>query len=801
MSQIQYNRGQNPWFSFKPYEEGDATKFKGRGTDITEMMRFINDNDVTVCYAKSGIGKSSLINAGLMPRMRRRQLLPIPIRFTEDFFLGNLEEKIREQIFAEIGRRNAAAEKGEKDEEYRISRHPSVEDNPLMMLVDRELTNISTWWWLNTYNIICKRGEFEITYRPVLIFDQFEELFQKTKTDEQREAFFKWLQNMSLTRPSDIIQKKLDVLQKEHPDINIAIPRDCGWKILIALREDYVGSLDYWCAQRIRIPAIQDNRYCLMPLSVEQAEEVVMQQTIDGQRVDVLDKYKNVIIESLKEPDGIPAVLLSVLCNRIFDEEISGLTQTAHQLKSIASNSVTVENDTLKKTIRALIRSVYDKRIKESKVSKRTVRRIEEALVRDNGTRRRPLLADLSKKQQEACEKLSNVYLVHIDDFGKKNDQKEQYVEIIHDRVAEVVADKRHEISHKTRVLWSRIALVIGFILLFGFTYWNQFWTTSEYKANLFPYMEYREGESIWNILFGGEYKKNATHFGGKVNSQRNLTTLVCDTSNVEVSNCPVLNTIKVSSDLRETLLNLSISNCRNLEHIEIGDNITNLTLSIADCPLVQYVNLPQEIDELKLTVNTPNNINFPLMGNVRYFWQDGILWDKHQEQILYARSDAPEVVNPPFTARRSDYSIDRKFRVNNDTIRIMCEVGSDSTTINIPRTSDTLKIVNHDNDWWRIISIKDKDLTGIKVIKFQSSWIEIKENVFANSPDLEVIDFSACKYVSLYDDAFENCHRLKKIIFPDTAYICNNAFRGCSSWRWVGFVAKGKSSILGSPL
>ena len=87
-SSNQYTIDQNPWYSFRPYQESDVEKFKGRGSDIAEVMKYILGNDFVVCYAKSGIGKSSLINAGLMPRLRKK----LPLRYIRILQNASLSE-------------------------------------------------------------------------------------------------------------------------------------------------------------------------------------------------------------------------------------------------------------------------------------------------------------------------------------------------------------------------------------------------------------------------------------------------------------------------------------------------------------------------------------------------------------------------------------------------------------------------------------------------------------------------------------------------------------------------------------
>ena len=78
----------NPWLALKTYEEKDSDKFKGREKDSEKMLRMLQQNDCVVCYAASGDGKSSLINAGLCPLMRKEGLFPLKIVFTTAEFEG-----------------------------------------------------------------------------------------------------------------------------------------------------------------------------------------------------------------------------------------------------------------------------------------------------------------------------------------------------------------------------------------------------------------------------------------------------------------------------------------------------------------------------------------------------------------------------------------------------------------------------------------------------------------------------------------------------------------------------------------
>ena len=58
---------ENPWPGLASYDEEAQRFFKGRGNDTTELLRRVKDAPVTLLFGKSGLGKSSLLRAGLFP--------------------------------------------------------------------------------------------------------------------------------------------------------------------------------------------------------------------------------------------------------------------------------------------------------------------------------------------------------------------------------------------------------------------------------------------------------------------------------------------------------------------------------------------------------------------------------------------------------------------------------------------------------------------------------------------------------------------------------------------------------------
>ena len=72
-----------------PYGDDGNFEFVGRSDETWALYDRIIRNEYTVYYAASGEGKSSLIRAGLLPILGRRDFFPVYIVF-EDKELDNL---------------------------------------------------------------------------------------------------------------------------------------------------------------------------------------------------------------------------------------------------------------------------------------------------------------------------------------------------------------------------------------------------------------------------------------------------------------------------------------------------------------------------------------------------------------------------------------------------------------------------------------------------------------------------------------------------------------------------------------
>src|SRR5512137_2090875 len=89
---------ENPWPGLRPFTETAQAFFHGRDAEIIDLFRLVRRRPLTVLFGRSGLGKSSLLQAGLFPRLRREHYLPVYIRLE----LGAEAPPLIEQVTAKL---------------------------------------------------------------------------------------------------------------------------------------------------------------------------------------------------------------------------------------------------------------------------------------------------------------------------------------------------------------------------------------------------------------------------------------------------------------------------------------------------------------------------------------------------------------------------------------------------------------------------------------------------------------------------------------------------------------------------
>lgn len=256
----------------------DRALFRGRDREADILVNLVLGDSLTVLCSRSGLGKTSLINAGLLERMRERQYVPIVAR---------LIDPVSDPVASVISFIRWQARKA----------GVAITDSP---------SATSLWSFLNKSSFT--RGGAPV--KLLLILDQFEELFTRVREHDRdkgtnaEETLIRELSDVVRRRlPDDIREqatKELDEIDAATMRHAVAAGRDpdevdpvdhsvdperrqelvkllydtsfADVKILLSLREDYLADLD---RMRVSVPSIFRNLLRLEPLSVEAARKAI----------------------------------------------------------------------------------------------------------------------------------------------------------------------------------------------------------------------------------------------------------------------------------------------------------------------------------------------------------------------------------------------------------------------------------------------------------------------------------------------------------------------------------------------
>ena len=96
----------NPWLGLASFTEETREYFYGREEEVAELARRVQRRLLTVLFGQSGLGKTSILRAGLVPRLRGKGYCPVYVRI--DY--GRDAPEPREQIKRAV--RESARESG-----------------------------------------------------------------------------------------------------------------------------------------------------------------------------------------------------------------------------------------------------------------------------------------------------------------------------------------------------------------------------------------------------------------------------------------------------------------------------------------------------------------------------------------------------------------------------------------------------------------------------------------------------------------------------------------------------------------
>ncbi len=395
----------NPWIGLDSYSESARGFFFGREAETDELSRLVRRQTLTVLFGQSGLGKSSLIQAGLFPLLREGDHLPLYLRLDHAAGAPALTDQVKASLSAAFAAEKADAPAFRADETLWEYFHRK--DVDIWSAKNRLLT-------------------------PVLAFDQFEEIFALGRTDEACSArsrvFLAELACLVENRPPAAVQARLDSGELDPARFNFAKP-SCS--VILSLREDFLPDLE---GLKREMPALVHNRLRLKKLSGTQALDIVTKPAPHLLAPGVAEKIVEFVAgarggsaERLAELDVEPP-LLSVICRELNDRR-----------RTLGQAQIT--GDLVSGNRREILTNFYERSVSDLSAAMRAF--VEDHLLTKSGFRdnlaletalefpgvTRPLLDTLVARR-----------LLRIEDrLGV------QRVELTHDVLAEVIRASRDE--------------------------------------------------------------------------------------------------------------------------------------------------------------------------------------------------------------------------------------------------------------------------------------------------------------------------------------------------------------------
>jgi hypothetical protein len=415
---------ENPWPALYPFEEAGMNFFKGRDKKTAELRRAVLHASLTILFGQSGLGKTSLLKAGLFPKLRTEGFLPIYLRLDVQDKERPLIEQLRNALFDEIIK-------------YKVDAPPCKESETLWEYLHRR--KIEFWSSKNRMLI------------PLFVLDQFEEVF--TLGSNNLKAVSQLRNDLTDLIENRIPAPLVSSAEATSCDASMALELQCQrFKVLFSFREDFLPSFEAW---KREMPSIMRNRIQLKQMTGEQAFAVVHEtapnlanETVAEEIVRFVASVQSSPVQNesllsitdnnqeqpntVKQPDlaelVVEPALLSLFCH--------GLNERRKQRKLATFDKSLLDGDA-----NTIIEKFYQNCLKD--LPERVHLFIENELITRDGYRRPCPEKDAESKYNVTGEELATIvnrWLIRIEPFHGTS-----VIELIHDVLAPVVAQRREE--------------------------------------------------------------------------------------------------------------------------------------------------------------------------------------------------------------------------------------------------------------------------------------------------------------------------------------------------------------------
>ncbi|HNY85201.1 MAG TPA: hypothetical protein PKN23_01795 [Candidatus Hydrogenedentes bacterium] len=355
---------QGPWLGLEPYQEGDAGRFFGRSAEVSRLVEAVRDNLHTTVYGPSGAGKTSLLRAGVFPRMREETMIPVYLRFSH----AESAPPYRDQVLAGVREALCAAQ---------------VEAEPVGE--NAEQCPETLWSWFHRHEFWDGRNRLA---KPVLVLDQFEELFTLGAARSDAGSFITELGDLCSNTVPESLAAALSATGGR-----LGYPSDSqSYRVVLSLREDFLARLE---EITVEWTVFRRNRVSVQPMTAEQALEAVL---MPGKGI-VDEAVARAIVTAVSGGDAagkagarpvtVEPPLLSLFCARL-----------DHQRRQNGSDRISMEQ--VEGSRQDILQSFYSESM--GSVSERTRQYVEDNLLTGSGYRCAKALDDVEQAGIPAAE-------------------------------------------------------------------------------------------------------------------------------------------------------------------------------------------------------------------------------------------------------------------------------------------------------------------------------------------------------------------------------------------------------------
>jgi len=399
-----------PWPGLAWFEEADQPFFRGRADETAELLRLVRREPLTVLFGRSGLGKTSLLKAGLFPALRSEELLPVYVRLEHAIAAPPLRDQVWQALAAACGNETTQTSKPLPAEELWTYFHRR----------DAEF-----WSQLNRPVL------------PVIVFDQFEEIFTLGEFGEslaQRSAeFLAELADLVENRPPASVKK---LLEQDPSAASKYEFRRATVKLVLSFREDFLAEIEQLKPQ---MPSLMINRLRLLPMNGTQAYAVITEAGSSLVADEDARRLLQLAWKNTPDPPVNPAefpqmeidpALLSVVCRELNSKRLAA-QPPLHRITA----------DLMRGADRKILKGFYERGMEG--LDPRVSIFVEEELITQQGYRDSRDWEDAQAKPgvtSEALEQLVRRRLLRADER-----QGRRRLELTHDVLAKVVMESRDQ--------------------------------------------------------------------------------------------------------------------------------------------------------------------------------------------------------------------------------------------------------------------------------------------------------------------------------------------------------------------